>query len=152
MFMWIWIQEELSIQLETEKVRLAEEWRDKMQGLELQLDTVNSQHLVELDALRDSIRVGNIGVIFKKLRLCIVLNLQFNVRYMFTNVSSFQEELMAENMKRLEELTDELEKSHQAEIEELKQSITQQYEGTGAFLCQCPEMQFLLRDKLHVKL
>ena len=34
-------------------------------------------------------------------------------------------------MKRLEELTDELEKSHQAEIEELKQSITQQYEGTS---------------------
>ena len=41
-----------------------------------------------------------------------------------------QDELAAENMKRLEELTDELEKSHQVELDELKQSITQHYEGS----------------------
>ena len=48
----------MSTQLETEKTRLAEEWREKMDGLERQLEAVNSQHVLELDALRDSIRVG----------------------------------------------------------------------------------------------
>ncbi len=32
-------------------------------------------------------------------------------------------------MKRLDELTEELEKSHQAEVEDIKHSISQQYEG-----------------------
>ncbi len=34
-----------------------------------------------------------------------------------------------ENTRKLEELTEELEKSHRAEIDELRHNITLQYEG-----------------------
>ena len=117
----------MSTQLETGKTRLGEEWREKMDGLERQLETVNSQHVLELDALRDSIRVCvNIPKACKinKFADFKVSNITFNI---FICV---QDELAAENMKRMEELTDELEKSHQVELDELKQSITQQYEGS----------------------
>ena len=117
----------MSTQLETEKARLAEEWREKMDGLERQLETVNSQHVLELDALRDSIRVG-----VKIPKTCTIIKFSdFKVSNITFNIFVFvQDELAAENMKRLEELTDELEKSHQVELDELKQSITQQYEGS----------------------
>ena len=39
---------------------------------------------------------------------------------MYVLMMMFQEELLAENMKKLEEMTLELEKSHKAEVEELR--------------------------------
>ena len=44
---------------------------------------------------------------------------------------------MEENMKRLDELTEELEKSHLAEVEDIKQSISQQYEGKTLIFHMC---------------
>ena len=42
----------------------------------------------------------------------------------------FQEELLAVNMRKLEEMAGELGKSHQDELDELRQTLARQYEGT----------------------
>ncbi len=52
-----WFQVDVSSQLEAERSRLTEEWREKLRDLERQLETTQTQHRDELDSLRESVKV-----------------------------------------------------------------------------------------------
>ena len=54
-------QSEMYSEFDTERHHLEEEWQEKLEVVERELDSLKAAHLIELDGIRESLRVCQLG-------------------------------------------------------------------------------------------